>query len=64
MSQISIVPGSLKNGNNIAMAADNGFTTIKKARAKKGTSVLRHSLCPSARCVSTTNTVCKLKSLN
>jgi hypothetical protein len=63
MSQVSTVPGSLKNGNNVAVVADNGFTIVKRTRAQKETLSLHHSL-PSVRCVSTINAVCKLKSLN
>jgi hypothetical protein len=34
-SQACTAPGTLKNGNDVAVAADDGFTTVKSANAKK-----------------------------
>jgi hypothetical protein len=38
MSQPSTVPAILKNGINAAVVADNGFSTVKRTKVKKGTS--------------------------
>jgi hypothetical protein len=34
MSQASTVSATLKNGNNVAAVADNGFNTVKRTKAK------------------------------
>jgi hypothetical protein len=38
MIQVSTTPGSLKNGNGVAVAADDRFTTVRRTTAKKETS--------------------------
>jgi hypothetical protein len=35
MSQSSTAPGTLKNGNNVAVATAAGFTTVKRTKTKK-----------------------------
>jgi hypothetical protein len=34
MSQASKEPGTLRNLNNVAVASDDGFTAVKKAKAE------------------------------
>lgn len=38
MKEESTVPGILKNGNNVAVAVDDSFTTDKRTKGKKETS--------------------------
>jgi hypothetical protein len=38
MSQTSPASGTSKNGNNTAVTADDGFTAVKRTKAKKETS--------------------------
>jgi hypothetical protein len=37
MSQASTASETRKNGNNVAVAADEGFTAVKRTKAKKET---------------------------
>jgi hypothetical protein len=37
-SQASIASRTFKNGNNVAVATDHDFTTIKRTKAKRETS--------------------------
>jgi hypothetical protein len=37
VSQVSTTPETLKNGNDVVVASDGGFTAVKKSKAKKET---------------------------
>jgi hypothetical protein len=38
MSRTSTASGTLKNGSNVPVAADDGFTAVKRTKAEKETS--------------------------